>query len=149
MTSPPSRQRSRAGSQGQQIRRPCPTRHKTRGSDPMSPWPSMLLALLVCSTAAAQDRRGIRFWNLTAHTVTQLHLSPAGKDQWGPDQCKNDRDGTVDHDERLRITGIEPGRYDVKLADMRGRICIVRNVEIKPAAVFAIEEKQLAECGGR
>ena len=37
-------------------------------------------------------------------------MSPAGENIWGPGQCKNDRDGTVDHDERLRITGIEPSR---------------------------------------
>jgi hypothetical protein len=47
----------------------------------------------------------------------------------------------------LRITGIEPGRYDVKLADRIGRICIVRDVEVKAAAVFTIEEKQLTDCG--
>src|SRR5215813_1469186 len=88
----------------------------------------VVLALLSASVAAdAQDRRGIRFWNLTANTVKQLYLSPAGKDQWGPDQCKNDRDGEVD-------------------PDVRGRQCVVRNVEIKAGAVFTIEEKQLTEC---
>ena len=55
------------------------------------------------------------------------------------------RDGTVDHDERLRITGVEPGRYDVKLSDKTGRACIVRNVEVKEGAVFSIEEKQLTD----
>ncbi len=109
----------------------------------------LLLASVVVafslSCAAAQDRKGMRFWNLTLYTITSLHLSPAGQDSWGPDQCKNDRDGTVDHDERLRITGVEPGRYDVKLTDKIGRNCIVRNVEVKPG-VFAIEEKQLAGC---
>src|SRR5499426_280741 len=109
-------------------------------------WLVVLSLWLVSSSACAQDRRGIRFWNLTANTVKQLYLSPAGKDEWGPDQCKNDRDGEVDHDERLRITGIEPGRYDVKFSDVRGRQCVVRNVEIKAGAVFTIEEKQLTEC---
>jgi hypothetical protein len=102
-------------------------------------------ALLLAGPAAAQDK-GIRFWNLTANTVKQLHLSPAGKEEWGPDQCKNDRDGEVDHNERLRITGVTPGRYDVKLADSRGRACTVRNVEIKGGGVFTIEEKQLTDC---
>ena len=99
---------------------------------------SIVLAIMG-SVAAAQDRRSIRFWNLTLYTITTFQMSPAGKDSWGPDQCKNDRDGTVDHDERLRITGIEPGRYDVKLGDKIGRVCIVRNVEV-------IEERQLTEC---
>ena len=80
------------------------------------------------------------------YTITTLQMSPTGKDSWGPDQCKNDRDGTVDHDERLRITGVEPGRYDVKLSDKTGRVCIVRNVEVRESAVFSIEEKQLTDC---
>jgi len=101
---------------------------------------------LVASTSAAQDRKGIRFWNLTLYTVTALQLSPAGRDAWGPDQCKNDRDGTVDHDERLRITGITPGRYDARLADKTGRTCIVRDIEINDGAIFTIEEKQLTDC---
>jgi len=105
------------------------------------------IALMVMSqNVVAQDRKGVRFWNLTLHTITQLHLSPAGKDAWGPDQCKNDRDGTVDHDERLRITGIEPGRYDVKFTDRTGRLCVVRNIEVRDGAVFSIEETQLTDC---
>jgi hypothetical protein len=96
--------------------------------------------------AQAQDKP-IRFWNLTVYTVTALQMSPAGKDEWGINQCKNDRDGTVDHDERLRITNVSPGRYDVKIADKIGRVCIVRNIDVKEGAVFTIEEKQLTECG--
>ena len=107
------------------------------------------LVALTIATAAAQDRKGMRFWNLTLYTVTQMQMSPAGQNAWGPDQCKNDRDGTVDHDERLRITGITPGRYDVKLSDKIGRVCIIRDIEVKDGAVFAIEEKQLTECSKR
>jgi hypothetical protein len=101
---------------------------------------------LMSSSALAQGGKGIRFWNLTLGTVTRLQLSPAGEQNWGPDQCKNDRDGTVDHDERLRITGIKPGRYDVRLADKSGRVCIVRDIDVKDGAIFTIEEKQLTDC---
>jgi hypothetical protein len=110
---------------------------------------AFLLAGLAASAAAAQERKPIRFWNLTLNTIVHLHLSPAGQNAWGEDQCKNDRDGTVDHDERLRITGIEPGRYDVKLEDKTGRVCVVRDIEVKAAAVFAVEEQQLTECTRR
>ena len=105
-----------------------------------------LMLVFADSGGLAQDRKGIRFWNLTLNTITELQLSPAGKNTWGVDQCRNDRDGTVGHDERLRITGIDPGRYDVKLADKAGRTCIVRDVEVKDGAVFSIEEKQLTDC---
>jgi hypothetical protein len=101
---------------------------------------------LVNSGAQAQDKP-IRFWNLTVYTITALQMSPAGKEVWGANQCENDRDGTVDHDERLRITGVNPGRYDVKIADKTGRVCIVRNIDVKEGAIFTIEEKQLTECG--
>jgi hypothetical protein len=105
-----------------------------------------LTLAFVGSAASAQDRKGIRFWNLTLNTITQLQLSPAGKNAWGADQCRNDRDGTVDHDERLRITGIDSGRYDVRFADKTGRICVVRDIQVNDGAVFSIEEKQLTDC---
>jgi hypothetical protein len=46
----------------------------------------------------------------------------------------------------LNVAGVQAGRYDAKLVDVKGRNCIVRNIEIKDAAVFAIEEKQLKNC---
>jgi len=108
--------------------------------------PAVLAFGLANWSAAAQDRKAIRFWNLTAYTITTLQMSPTGEDHWGPDQCRNDRDGTVDHDERLRITGTQPGRYDVRFTDRIGRTCTVRNIEVKDGAVFTIEEKQLSDC---
>src|SRR2546425_11493327 len=74
---------------------------------------AVLLALIafgfVASSVAAQDRKGIRFWNLTLYTTTTLQMSPAGEESWGPGQCKKGRDGTGDHDQRLRIKSIENG----------------------------------------
>jgi hypothetical protein len=107
----------------------------------------LAVAFLMASavpTLAQSDR--IRFWNLTANTITKFYLAPAGTDRYGPDQCVNDRDGTVDHDERLRITGVTPGRYDAKFQDKKGRICIVKNINVKPGGIFSIEERQLANC---
>jgi hypothetical protein len=104
-----------------------------------------VVVALLASGAMAKSK-GTRFWNLTLYTVTSLHLSPAGKNDWGPDQCKNDDDGTVDHDERLPIKGVASGRYDVKLTDRIGRACIVRNVAVKAGGIFTIEEKQLTDC---
>src|SRR5215204_7827189 len=89
---------------------------------------SLLIAgalLVAWSSALAQADRQmrIRFWNLTAQTVTSMFLAPAGSESYGPDQCRNEQ-GRVAPDERLRITGIGPGRYDVKLQDQTGRECV-------------------------
>lgn len=103
------------------------------------------LALSLSAAAAEQRRSGMRFWNLTLYTLTSLQFSPPGQNAWGPNQTLNDDDKTVDHDERLRITGLMPGRYDAKLTDKIGRTCIVRDVEVKDG-VFSIAEKELTDC---
>jgi hypothetical protein len=114
-------------------------------------WRAPLLAaitVLALVPARAADRKPIRLWNLTLHTIVSLQMSPAGQGAWGRDQCENDRDHEVDHDERLRITDIEAGRYDVRVKDKSGRVCIVKNVDVKDGAIFTIEEKDLSDCGG-
>jgi hypothetical protein len=103
------------------------------------------LSLASAGQLAAQGK-GIRFWNLTTATVSSLQLSPAGKDNWGPNQTLNDKDGEVDHDERLRITGVEPGRYDAKVSYRDKRQCMVRDIEIKADSVFSIADKDLKDC---
>jgi hypothetical protein len=106
---------------------------------------SVALALM-CTNAPAQDRKGMRLWNLTSATVVEFRLSPVGKTDWGRNQCENDRDKTVSHDERLRITGLEPGRYDAKVGYGGGRICFVSNLELKSDGVFTVEDKDLKDC---
>ncbi|MEJ2379048.1 MAG: hypothetical protein P8Y53_24890 [Pseudolabrys sp.] len=107
---------------------------------------ALALLLVPVGPGAFAKSKGTRFWNLTLYTVTSLQLSPPGKQAWGPNQCKNDPDGTVDHDERVKVTGVKSGRYDVKLADRIGRVCIVCNVQVKKGGIFTIEEKQLTDC---
>jgi hypothetical protein len=95
-------------------------------------------------SASAKDTQ---FWNLTANTITSLKLSPAGKNEWGQNQADNDRDHSVDHDERLKIIDTAAGMYDVKFVDKSGRTCVVPNVQVKTGATFTIEEKDLKGCG--
>ena len=111
-------------------------------------WVLALIALLMLAgEAAAQTKgKGIRLWNLTTETISGFQLSPAGKTDWGPNQCLNDKDKEVDHDERLRITGIEPGRYDAKVSYPNARQCVVRDIEIRADAVFSIADKALRDC---
>ena len=108
--------------------------------------PIVAAALLVTSSQLAAQGKGIRLWNLTTATISSFQLSPAGKDNWGPNQTLNDRDKEVDHDERLRITNVEPGRYDARIGYRDSRQCLVRDIEIKRDAVFSIADKDLKDC---
>jgi hypothetical protein len=104
------------------------------------------LVLVATSDAVTAQSRPTRFWNLTRHTISELYLAPAGSTDFGPNQCKNDKDGTVDPDERLRITGVGPGTYDARLKDVSGRSCLVRNIKVEAGEIFSIEEKELTAC---
>jgi hypothetical protein len=106
----------------------------------------VLLIALPGEICAQGREKGIRLWNLTTATISGFELSPAGKNAWGPNQTLNDRDKEVDHDERLRITGVEPGRYDAKVSYRGSRQCFVRDIEIKAEAVFSIADKDLKDC---
>ena len=98
---------------------------------------ALLVLLALCGLprpVAAQER--MAFWNLTSFTITNLVMAP------------NDRDGTVDHDERLRLAGIAPGRYDVRLTTKPGRVCTVRNVEVRSGGKysFSLSDSDLMDC---
>jgi hypothetical protein len=103
-------------------------------------------AILLSTSQLMAQGKGIRLWNLTTATISNFQLSPAGRDSWGPNQTLNDRDKEVDHDERLRITGIEPGRYDAKVGYRNSKQCLVKDIEIKADAVFSIADKDLKNC---
>ena len=105
-----------------------------------------LLVALGVSLPASAAEKPIRFWNLTSATVTELRLAPVGSGAFGPNQCKNDKDGSVDHDERLPITGVPAGRYDIKIGYKGGKSCRVANVSIEGGKVFSIEDKDLTDC---
>jgi hypothetical protein len=104
------------------------------------------LVILMASADARAADRPARFWNLTRHTIAEFNLAPTGTTNWGDNQCKNDKDGTVDSDERLRITGIGSGIYDARLKDVSGRVCFVRNIKVEDGEIFSIEEKDLTSC---
>jgi len=105
-----------------------------------------LIALLFAAVPTAAMAKNTQFWNLTANTITSLQLSPSGKDDWGPNQTDNDSDHSVDHDERLKITGVASGAYDVRFIDKGGRSCVVKNIRVKEGSIFSIEEKDLQGC---
>jgi hypothetical protein len=107
----------------------------------------LLVAALAATvaTASAADRP-TRFWNLTHNTIQEFQLAPAGTTAWGENQCRNDKDGAVDFDERLRITGIDSGRYDARIKDAAGRVCFARNITVEAGKVFSIDEKELVDC---
>jgi hypothetical protein len=109
----------------------------------------MVLAAGVLGVAAAPAlARDLLFWNQTSKEFKGVYLAPAGTGQFGPNQAENDPDHTVSADERLKLTDVAPGSYDVRLVEMSGRVCLVAGVDVKGTGrvAFAIGEDQLTHC---
>lgn len=105
---------------------------------------SFALILALAGPAAAKTTK---FWNLTSNTITSIELAPAGTDKFGQNLAKLDPDGSVDHDERIKLRDVADGTYDVRLKDDHGRNCVVKGIAFKEGDIVAIEEKQLTSCG--
>jgi hypothetical protein len=106
----------------------------------------LIFGLTLAASAALSQDRPTRFWNLTHGRISEFYLAPPGTTNWGPNQAKNDKDGVVDPDERLRITGVNSGSYDVKFTDLEGRTCMVHDVKVEVGQIFSIDEKDLTGC---
>lgn len=109
------------------------------------------IALTLLGLAAASApalAKDMLFWNQTSKEFKGVYLAPTGTTKFGPNQTDNDSDHGVSADERLKITGVAPGRYDVKLVDTTGRTCLVAGVVVRVTGrvAFAIDEKQLTHC---
>jgi hypothetical protein len=105
---------------------------------------SLVFALSVLAQPAmAKDTQ---FWNLTSSTVRSLELARAGTTAFGPNQCVNDPDGAVDHDERLKVTGVTTGAYDARLTLADGRKCMAKGVKVETGKPFTVEETDLVGC---
>ncbi len=101
---------------------------------------------LLLSGASAAPKMGMRFWNLTGETLSEVSLAPAGTEAFGANQCANDKDGTVEFDEQVAVTGVAPGRYDLRLTDIHGRTCFAKAVKVEAGAVFSVQDKELTDC---
>ena len=106
------------------------------------------LAIMLVLTGSARAADPLRFWNLTGETVSSLTLAPVGTGNFGANQCANDKDGEVDNDERLRLTNVVPGHYDVRVGFKKGRMCEAHDVTLKPAGkyAFSLDQKDLKDC---
>ena len=104
-------------------------------------------AIAVCLPAGdAFAAARTRFWNLTTGAIKDFRLAPAGTTAFGKNQCENDKDGTVDHDERLAIVGVPSGRYDAKIVYSSDKACMAKDIGVEEGKIFSLDDKDLEDC---
>jgi hypothetical protein len=106
---------------------------------------SVGLVVIFCAPGAMAAGQ-TKFWNITGDTIVKFELAPAGTSNWGPDQCKNDKDDSVDDDERLQIKDVATGSYDARITYKNGRVCAAKALSIVQGKIFSIEANQLKDC---
>ena len=106
---------------------------------------SVLLSAAVATGAQAQT---LKFWNLTTEVISELKLAEPGTNKWGKNQTLNDKDKTVEPDERLKLTDVTPGTWDVSVKTKKGKACVFRNLTLSgtDAYAFSISEDELTKC---
>ena len=97
------------------------------------------------ATASAADRF-VAYNNTSTTDFDGLYMAPAGTGQWGPNQVLSDKDKVLDHGERLRLSGITRGQYDVKVTFGPGRSCIRRGVDLTADLSFDLRDDDLTGC---
>jgi len=106
-----------------------------------------LVALAAAASVSANAGTNYFAYNSTAVTTfTGVYLAPTGTTHWGPNQALNDDDKELDFGERLTLTGLNPGVYDVKLVDQKGRTCIMRRIDLTKETSFEIRDTNLTDC---
>lgn len=108
---------------------------------------TVFAALALAISVPAKAGANYFAYNLTATTTfTGVYLAPAGGQQWGPNQALNDDDKELDFGERLTLTGVSPGIYDVKLVDKDRRTCILHHIDLMKETSFEIRDAGLTDC---
>lgn len=107
---------------------------------------AMLMTAMSCVSASGREARFVAFNSTTSTDFTALYLAPAGTDQWGPNQVLNEKDKSWEASERIRLSGIKPGRYDARLVDEKGQECRLSNVDLTKDTSFEVRDADLASC---
>jgi hypothetical protein len=106
---------------------------------------SMVGALLPAAQATASNEN-VALRNLTSAPITQVYISPAGQNTFGRDQIALIPGGEVDQGKVLKLTGIGPGSYLLRVTDNAGRVCWVRDVKLEPNEVVSVHDDDLTDC---
>jgi hypothetical protein len=106
----------------------------------------LIVGGLMAAARGAESGESIALRNLTSVPITQVYILPAGQNTFSADQIALIPGGAVDHDEILKLTGISPGRYLLRVTDNTGRGCWVCNIILEANQVVPVQDKDLTDC---
>ena len=106
----------------------------------------VLAALSLFAVIPSAQAHDLDIVNKSKTTIHHLFLSSAKDSEWGPDQLGDKGSDVVSPGETFTLTGIERGRFDVKLVAEDATECVVENANFNEGKVWTISEAMLDEC---
>lgn len=85
----------------------------------------------------------IKIENQSSWEIHEVYFAPSSQDDWGDDHLGKQilKPGTT-----LTLTGVTPGKWDVRLVDEDEDECIVTGQKISESEKFVIDDKDLISC---
>jgi hypothetical protein len=107
---------------------------------------AVVLAVVLAGSRGSAAEQFVGFNETTSTVFAGVYLAPAGSTWWGPNQALNDKDRSWDYGERLKITGLSRGVFDLKLIDRSGRACVKHSIDLTKERTFEVRDEDLRGC---
>ncbi len=99
---------------------------------------SLLLMQVVPAVAAT-----IKIENKSSWEIHEIYFAPNSQEDWGDDHLGKQ---VLKPGMTLSLTGVNPGKWDVRLVDEDADECIVEGQKISASEKFVIEDEDLLSC---
>jgi hypothetical protein len=108
----------------------------------------ILASLFTLSSGATAQavEESMTFRNGSAFDIREIYLSKTNHRTWEEDVLHT---RILSAGDSIRVGGIDPGRYDIKLVDEDGDVCIVHNIDLYSNRVWTISNAGLLDCESR
>lgn len=105
----------------------------------------LTLALLFATltSAAAMADSTIQIVNQSGWELHEIYFSPTSQENWGDDHLG---DQVLEQGDSLTLTGVESGRWDIRLVDEDGDECTLEDVHITESEQWVVTEDDLLGC---
>lgn len=109
----------------------------------MKTFASISAALLTVLSFSATAESTIQMVNNSGWELHEIYFSPASQDEWGDDYLG---DEVLEQGDSLTISGVNDGKWDIRLVDEDGDECTLEDVHITESESWEITEDDLLGC---
>ena len=109
----------------------------------MKSTPIRALALALVMSPLMASAAEVEFVNESSWVITEIYFSHAKEKNWGEDFLGTE---ILSKGDWLTLTGVQAGKWDVKVVDEDNDVCILENVAIVKDDKWVINDKDLLGC---